>query len=128
MFFPAAALAGAGKAELTIGDGAAGGIFHSTAKLFRHSDLGKIDDCVTRFTDKVDMGLYIAIEALDATHGAKALDDALLLEQRQVSVDRGKGDVRVLRLEHFMQHLSRGVQVRASQAGENGAALAELLG
>ena len=56
------------------------------------------------------------------------MDDALLLEQRQVAVDRGKGDVRVLRLEHFVQTFCRRVGVGASQATEDGVPLPELLG
>ena len=126
-FIFAAALAGAGKAELAFTDDAAGGVFHGAAQLLRHGDLGKIDNCMATGADEVDMGLYIAVEALDATHGAKALDDALLLKQGQVPVNRGKGDVRVLRLKHFVQGFRRGVSMGASQTGENGVPLAELL-
>ena len=110
-------MAGACKAELTFPNYAAGGIFHRTAQLLGHRDLGKIDDTMAGSADKVDMGICVAVEALDATHGAKALDHALRFEQGQIPVDRGKGDVRVLRLEHFVQSLCRGVSTGASQAG-----------
>jgi hypothetical protein len=125
--FPAAALAGACKAELTFPNYAAGGIFHGAAQLLRHRDLGKIGNAVAGRADEVGMGLCVAVEALDATHGAQALDDALLLKQGQVPINRGKGDVRVLRLKHFVQGFRRGVSMGASQTGENGVPLAELL-
>ena len=104
-FVPAAALAGACKAELAFTDGAAGGLFHRAAQLLRHRDLGKIDDAVAGSADKVDMGIDVSIEALDATHGAQALDQPLRFEQGQIPIHCSKGDVRVLGQEHLMQGL-----------------------
>ena len=116
-FFLTAVLAGACKTELAFTDGAAGGLLHCAAQLLRHRDLGKIGDAVAGSADKVDMGLCVAVEALDATHGAQALDQTLRFKEGQVPVDCGKGDVRVLRLEHFVQSLCRRVDTGASQTG-----------
>ena len=100
----ATALADAGEAELTFPDDTAGGLLHAAAQLLGHCDLGKIGDGLALGADEVDMGFYIAVEALDATHGAKALDQTLLLKQRQVAIDRCQGNIRVLSLEHFVDH------------------------
>ena len=56
-------------------------------------------------TDEMHMGFCVGIEPLDSVHGAKALDDALLLEPGQIAVDRCQRDVRMFCLEHFMNHL-----------------------
>ena len=53
--------------------------------------------------DEVDMGTDIAIETLDAAHGAQALDQTLLLEEGQISVHRCNGDIRMICLEHLME-------------------------
>ena len=103
-FFLAAALAYAGEAELTFAHLAAGGGFHGAAQLLGHRDLGKIDNGVAAIADEVDMGLGVAVEALDTAHCAQALDDALVFEQGQIPVHRGQGDIRVLGQQHFMQH------------------------
>lgn len=122
-----AALTLSGEAELTFAHFAAGGGFDCAAQLLGHGQLRQVNDGVAAVTDKVDMGMGVAVEALDTANCAQALDHALGFEQGQIPVHRGKGDIRVLGLEHFVQHLSRGMQVGASQAGENGVPLAELL-
>ena len=85
-----AVLAGACKTELAFTAGAAGGLFHGAAQLLRYRDLGKIGDTEALCADAVDMGQGVAVEALDATHCAEALDQTLLLEQRQIPVNRGQ--------------------------------------
>ena len=65
------------------------------------------------------MGCGVGIESLGAVDGADADDQALLLEQGQIPVDRGQGNIRVLRLEHPVDVLRAGVGVRRPQAGKD---------
>ena len=100
----AAALADAGEAKLTFRHPAAGGGLYGALQLLGHGDLGKICDRAAAGADEMHMGFCVGIEALDPTYGAKALDNALILKESQVPVNRGQGNVWVLRLEHLMQH------------------------
>jgi hypothetical protein len=50
------------------------------------------------------MGLGVAVEALHTADGGYTLDQALLLEQSQIAVHRSEGNIRVLLLEHFVDH------------------------
>jgi hypothetical protein len=100
----AATLADAGEAELTFRHPAAGGGLYGALQLLGHGDLGKICDRAAAGADEMHMGFCVGIEALDPTYGAKALDNALILKESQVPVNRGQGNVWVLRLEHLMQH------------------------
>ena len=99
----AAGAAGSGEGQLAAFDPAAGGVFHRGAEAYGDLDLMQVDHRIAIVANEVDMGLDIAIEALDTANCAQALDQTLLLEQGQIPVHRGKGDIRVLRLQHLMQ-------------------------
>ena len=111
----AATLADAGEAELTFRHPAAGGGFYGALQLLGYGDLRQIRHRAAAGADEMHMGHCVGIEALDPAYGAKALDDALTFEQGQVSVDRGQGNVRVLLLEHLMEHFRGGVGVGVTQ-------------
>ena len=65
--------------------------------------------------DEVDMGIDVAVVALDTLDGAQADDQPLLLEQGDVAVDRPKGQVRDLRLQICVHRFSRRMLVGGPQ-------------
>ena len=67
--------------------------------------------------DEVDMGIDVAVVALDTVDGAQAADQPLLLEQGDVAVDRPEGQVRDLRLQARVHRFSRRMLVGGPQVG-----------
>lgn len=84
-----------------------------------HWDLVQVDHCIAVAADEVNVGIGVGIEPFHTLDRSHAHDLALVFEVGQVPVHRCQGDVRMLRLEHLVNHLCRGVQVRALQAGED---------
>lgn len=116
------------KGQLAALDLAAGAFFSVAAQGVRHFDLRQINDGVTIAADEMDMGLCVGVKPLDAPDGGNALDDALGLEPGQIPVHRSQGNVRMLLVQHFVDHFRGRMGIRTLQAGQNGVALFELLG
>ena len=95
--------AGSCEGELTPADFRTGSGSGAVAQLPGDVNLMQIRNSAAVVTDKVNMGLGVAIESLDAIDCSQALDHSLLLEQSQVPVDRSQGDVGVFFLEHLKQ-------------------------
>jgi hypothetical protein len=79
-------------------------MLYDAAQLLGYIDLRKIHHRGTACADKVDMGFGVSVEAFHAIDSGYALDQSLLLKQRQIAVDRCQGNIRVLFLEHFVDH------------------------
>ena len=93
----------------------------------REVDLVQVGDRFAGLADEVDMGVSFGVESLHSVNGTDACDQALLLKQSQVSVNGSQGDVRVLGLKHFVDHVRRRVGISRTQTLENGVAFSELL-
>ena len=91
-------------------------------------DLVQVGDCIAVLTDEVDVGCGIGVEPFHSMYGTDAHDFALLLEQSQVPINGGQGDVRMLSLKHFVDHVRRRVGCSRAKTFQNGISFAELLG
>ena len=90
-----------------------------------HRDLMQVDDCVAIAADEVDVGVGVGVEPLHTFDRGHTHDLALVFKVGQIPVHRCQGDVRMLRLEHLVNHF-RGRMLRgALQALQDGIALAE---
>ena len=95
----------AGKTQLAAAYQAVGAGFYAAAQALGDFDLRQIQYRITAGTDEVYVGLDVSVEPLRSLYGAHALDNALVLEPGQIAVNCCKGDIRMLCLEHFMDHL-----------------------
>ena len=87
----------------------------------------QVRDGTAAGTYKVDMGIDVAVVALDSVHGAHADDQPLLLEQGDVAVDRAERQVGDLLLQRCVDRFSRGVLVGTAQVGQDRIPLSEAL-
>ena len=92
----------------------------------REVDLVQVGDRVAGLADEVDVGCGIGVEPFHSVDGADAHDLALLLEQGQVPVNSRQGDVRVLGLKHFVDHVRRRVGCGRAKTFQYGISFAEL--
>ena len=122
-----AAGADPGKGQLTAGNMAAGVLLCFGFQTLGKGQLRQIQDRAAAGADEMNVGTGVRVETLHPVHGPQTPDQTLPLEQTQVPVDRGQGDIGVFRLEHPVEILRRGVDMGAAQAGEDGVSLAELL-
>ena len=86
----------AGEAELTGIYGAADLGSRLAAEGMRYAELRQVDHRIAVLTDEVDVGIGVPVESFHAPDRGDAGDQPLLLEQGQIPVDRGQGDVRDL--------------------------------
>ena len=91
------------------------------------ADLMEIRNSAAVFANEVNMIDGISVESLHTVDGAYAGDQALLLEQGQIPVNSGQGDVRVFGLKHFVDHVRRRVGIRRTQTFQDGIAFSEVL-
>ena len=90
-------------------------------------DLMEIGNRVAAFANEVNMIDGVSVESLYTVDGAYAGDQTLLLEQGQIPVNSGQGDVRVFGLKHFVDHVRRRVGCGRSQTFQDGIPLFEVL-
>ena len=79
------------------------------------ADLRHINNAVAAGANKVDMGIGVGIESLNAVYGADADDLTLFLKECQIPVYRCLRDIGMFLLQHLVYHLSGGVGVRIHQ-------------
>ena len=101
--------AGAGEAQAAGFCAAAGPAIHISSQTFGNDHSRQVIHLVAGVADEVDVGFGVCIEAFHTVDGAHADDQALLLEERQIPVDRSQRDVRVLSFQLGMYPFSRRV-------------------
>ena len=117
-----------GEGELAAGDGPSDACGCVAAQGLGYLQLRQVQDRVTAGADEVDMWLGVGIEPLDPSYSSHTLDQPLLFEQGQVAVHRCQGNVRVVLLQHGVDHICRRVGLGAPQALQDRAALTEVFG
>ena len=93
------------EGQLAAGHPAAGESFDLLRQGVGNLDLVQIQNRVAAVTDEMDVGGGIGVVALRTVYIADADDVSLLPEERQIPVNRRHGDIRMLLLEHGVNHI-----------------------
>ena len=98
------------------------------AKLFGDLHFMQVFHPTAAGADKVDMGFYVSVEPFYTLYSAKADDQTLLAEQRQISVDRCQRDIRHLFFQLSENRFSGRVGGGLTHIGQDRVPLSEMLG
>ena len=115
------------EGQVAVVDHGAGLFCGGVVQLLGHMQGMEVADRAAAGADEVDMGIDVAVVALDTVDRAQADDEPLLLEQRQVAVHRSQGQIRDLGLQGCIHRLGGGVLSRVAQIIQDRIPLAEVL-
>ena len=118
----------AGKAQAAALDLAT--CFHGggLGEFLGYRDAGQVDHRAAACADEVHMGVGVSVEPFHTFHGAKGLDQALVLEKGEVAIHRAERQIRNFRFQLSIHPIGGGMHLGFTQTGQDGVTLAKMLG